>query len=758
MSVVGTVKQIQEIMRQDAGIDGDAQRISQLCWMFFLKILDDQDLQLELMDPNYKSPMPKDLRWRAWALDPEGITGDDLLGFINETLFPRLKELAPAGSQAHRQRVVRSVFEDAYNYMKSGQLLRQVINKINGIDFNNLAERQHFGDVYEQLLNDLQSAGNAGEYYTPRPVTTFMADRVDPKPGELVFDPACGTGGFITSAIRVMRERHVKTPRDEELMQKSLRAVEKKPLPHMLCMTNMLLHGIEDPAFVRHDNTLARPYVSYESSDRVDVVLTNPPFKGREEAGIESNFPSHIRTRDTADLFLALIMRLLKPGGRAAVVLPDSSLFGDSIKQVLRERLMDECNLHTIVRLPHGVFSPYTDIRTNLLFFTKGTPTSDIWYYELRCPNGEKYTKTKPIRDEDFDEIIRWWHDRQVTDVAWQVKREELPDQTLNLDIENPLAQDIASRYEATEVLRRQALDHMSIIQEEAVSAFNPEGSGSVSKQFIIALAELASIVPLTSGVLEDARTALTDLALHGDLTAREPSDEDVGVTLGRYEKAEARLASAVSSPEPPFPIPSHWRWVKLAEITNFEIGRTPTTSNSSYWNGSDAEIESYPWVSIKDMPRRGLVTGTEKRVSKQAFSEVFGRGPTPAGTLCMGFKLSVGKTAILGLDAFHNEAIASLLVTDEVLKEFLLWALPALAVHASANPAVRGNTLNSKSIAGFWVPIPTKQEQERLLEALAQGIAIVERIGDASVAVEAASDQSLKLLIQDRAFSSRVK
>ena len=276
-----TVKSIQDIMRQDAGVDGDAQRISQLCWMFFLKIIDDQDQQLELMQDGYRSPIPQKLRWRTWAADPEGITGDELLAFVNSELFPQLKELPIAGKPGDRRRVVRDVFEDAYNYMKSGQLMRQVVNKINEVDFNNLAERQHFGDIYEQILNDLQSAGNAGEYYTPRAVTAFMVDRIDPQPGEILLDPACGTGGFLTCAIRHMRERYVKKVEDEQHDAGRLCArVEKKQLPHMLCVTNMLLHGIEDPSFVRHDNTLARPYISYTASDRVDIVLTNPPFGG----------------------------------------------------------------------------------------------------------------------------------------------------------------------------------------------------------------------------------------------------------------------------------------------------------------------------------------------------------------------------------------------------------------------------------------------------------------------------------------------
>src|SRR6478752_6779319 len=263
MSVRTLVKSIQDIMRQDTGVDGDAQRISQLCWMSFLKIIDDQDQELELLNAGYRSPIPKKYQWRAWAADAEGITGEELLAFVNGDLFPALKSLPTSTKPGDRRRVVRDVFEDAYNYMKSGQLMRQVVNKISQVDFNNLAERQHFGDIYEQILNDLQSAGNAGEYYTPRAVTAFMADRIDPRPGEILLDPACGTGGFLTCAIRHMRERYVKRPEDEAKMQRTLRAVEKKQLPHMLCVTNMLLHDIDDPSFVRHDNTLARSYISY---------------------------------------------------------------------------------------------------------------------------------------------------------------------------------------------------------------------------------------------------------------------------------------------------------------------------------------------------------------------------------------------------------------------------------------------------------------------------------------------------------------
>src|SRR5712691_10064961 len=475
MSVRTIVKSIQDIMRQDVGVDGDAQRISQLCWMFFLKIIDDQDQQLELMQDGYRSPIPEELQWRAWAADPEGMTGDELLAFINGELFPTLKALQLTGKPGDRRRVVRDVFEDAYNYMKSGQLIRQVVNKIN--------DRRHFGEFYEQLLNDLQSAGNAGEYYTPRAVTAFMADRIDPHPGEILLDPACGTGGFLTCAIRHMRERYVKTVEDEEEMQQGLRAVEKKQLPHMLCVTNMLLHGIEDPSFVRHDNTLARPYISYTQSDRVDLVLTNPPFGGREEDGIESNFPAHFRTRETADLFLALIIRLLKTGGRAAVVLPDGTLFGEGVKTRLKEHLLEECNLHTIVRLPNSVFRPYASIGTNLLFFEKGRPTEDIWFWEQRVPESQKaYSMTRPIRIEHLQGCIDWWggaerQDRQETEVAWKVSLDEIKARNYNLDCKNPhtIADDHGDPEELLEKLREgeqqtaRLRDHLKAILAESL-------------------------------------------------------------------------------------------------------------------------------------------------------------------------------------------------------------------------------------------------------------------------------------------------
>ena len=445
-TISAVVKSIQDIMRQDAGVDGDAQRIGQLAWMFFLKIFDDREAEAELLDSAYRSPIPHDLRWRTWAAPKEGITGDALLGFVNSELFPALKQFSET-STTGRANVIGNVFQDAFNYMKNGTLIRQVVNKINEIDFNRSEDRHLFGDIYEQILKGLQSAGNSGEYYTPRAVTQFMIDIVAPQLGETLLDPACGTGGFLTGAIEHVRTNHVKTPEDEKVLQSSIRGVEKKQLPHLLCTTNMLLHGIDVPTNIAHDNTLARPLRDYGRKDRVDVILTNPPFGGVEEPGIENNFPQAYRTRETADLFLVLIEHLLKTGGRAAVVLPDGTLFGEGVKARIKEKLLTDCNLHTVVRLPKGVFNPYTSIATNLLFFTKGEPTKDIWYYEHQYPAGYKnYSKTKPIRIEEFAAEKAWWDERIESEVAWKVSVEDIRANNWNLDVANPSKVDAEHR------------------------------------------------------------------------------------------------------------------------------------------------------------------------------------------------------------------------------------------------------------------------------------------------------------------------
>jgi len=444
---IGTlIKTIQDIMRKDVGVDGDAQRISQIVWLLFLKIFDDREQEWEFtLQGKYKSPLPSRFRWCNWAANEEGMTGEELIDFINNDLFPSLKKLAITAGVSPHGKVVGSVFEDAYNYMKSGTLLRQVINTIqNDLDMNKSEDRHLFNDIYEKILADLQSAGNAGEYYTPRAVTQFIVDMIDPKLGEKIMDPACGTGGFLTCTIEHIKKQ-LKGKDDKDMLQKSIHGVEKKPLPHMLAMTNMMLHEIDVPTNVRHDNTLSRPLKDYSPKERVDVIITNPPFGGIEEDGIEKNFPRKYQTRETADLFMALIMHLLKNDtGRAAVVLPDGFLFGEGTKTNLKKELLEEFNLHTIVRLPKGVFAPYTSINTNILFFEKGGPTKDVWFFEHPYPEGYKsYSRRNPLTIQEFDLEKKWWggktrRARKTTENAWKVSAKELAGRNYNLDCKNP--------------------------------------------------------------------------------------------------------------------------------------------------------------------------------------------------------------------------------------------------------------------------------------------------------------------------------
>lgn len=453
MSLGTSIKSIQNIMRKDAGVDGDAQRISQLVWMLFLKIFDTKEEDYEFVDEDYQSPLPEELRWRNWAKNEEGITGDALLNFVNNELFPTLKELPIQNAQSQAA-IIRGVFEDSYNYMKNGTLLRQVVNKMEeGIKFNTQAERHQFNDLYEQILKDLQSAGNAGEFYTPRAVTQFLVEMVDPKLGEKIIDPACGTGGFLVNAIEHIRKTNkIETKKERELLQNSIKGVEKKPLPHMLGTTNLLLHGIDVPS-IAHDNMLQQSLQNWTKKTRVDVVIANPPFGGMEEDGIENNFPASYRTRETSNLFLYLFMHMLKDGGRAGIVLPDGFLFGEGVATRIKEKLLETCNVHTIIRLPNGVFAPYTNIKTNLIFFEKGTPTKDVWYYEHPYPKGYKnYSKSKPMRIEEFAPEKKWWIKRKESDRSWKVTIKEIKERNFNLDFKNPIEQEV-EKLESSEVI-----------------------------------------------------------------------------------------------------------------------------------------------------------------------------------------------------------------------------------------------------------------------------------------------------------------
>jgi type I restriction enzyme M protein len=411
------VKRLRDIMRNDAGINGDAQRIEQIAWLLFLKVYDAQEEDWAFDDEDYMSIIPEDCRWQNWAVDDgkgTAMTGDALLNFVNNRLFPALKGLEIDADTEIKKAIVKSTFEDANQYMKDGVLLRQVVNVIDEVDFGDYEESHAFGDIYESILKELQSAGSAGEFYTPRAVTDFMAERIKPKIGETMADFACGTGGFIVSWLKQLAPQ-VRTTADEMAVNRSIYGIEKKQFPYMLCVTNMLLHGVEVPR-IDHGNALLKDVLDYTEKDQFDVILMNPPYGGSEKASVKHHFPEDLASSETADLFMSVIMYRLKPDGRAAVILPDGFLFGtDNTKAAIKKKLLTEFNLHTVVRMPGSVFSPYTSITTNILFFDRTGPTKKTWFYRLDMPEGYKhFSKTKPMKSEHFDPVRAWWDDRQV--------------------------------------------------------------------------------------------------------------------------------------------------------------------------------------------------------------------------------------------------------------------------------------------------------------------------------------------------------
>jgi type I restriction enzyme M protein len=438
----GIIKSARDTMRKDAGLNGDLDRIPQLAWLLFLKAFDAREQQREVTDRNYAPSIAEPYRWRDWAADPENRTGPDLLDFVNNELLPYLRGLGGTGDLDPRD-TIAAVFKETYNRMLSGYLLRDVVDQVERVNFTSSDDIHTMAHLYESMLREVRdAAGDSGEFYTPRPVIRFVVQQVAPQIGETVLDPACGTGGFLVEALEEL-EPAVETTEHHQELHRNLRGIEKKPLPYLLGMMNLLLHGVEQPALVR-DNALAFPVTQVRRADRVDVVLTNPPFGGEEERAIQANFPDATRTAETALLFLQLVQRRLVDGGRCGMVVPNGLLFGDGVAARIKQRLLEECNVHTIVRLPEGVFAPYTPIATNLMFFEKTGRTRDIWYYEIQPPDGQKrYSKTRPMRFEEFADCQRWWggptrEGRVETPNAWRVPIGIIQEQCLNLDRRNP--------------------------------------------------------------------------------------------------------------------------------------------------------------------------------------------------------------------------------------------------------------------------------------------------------------------------------
>ena len=466
----GFVKRLRDIMRNDAGINGDAQRIEQIAWMLFLKVYDAKEQDWEFNEDNYTSIIPEECRWSNWAFDDKSgsaMTGDRLLDFVNNTLFPTLKTLPVTASTPIKKAIVQTTFADANQYMKDGVLLRQVINVIDELDLSDYEESHAFGDIYESILKELQSAGSAGEFYTPRAVTDFMAMMISPKLGETMADFACGTGGFITSWLKVL-QKQVRSTADAKKYNESVYGIEKKQFPYMLCITNLLLHGLDVPQ-VYHDNSLLKDVLDYTERDQFDVILMNPPYGGSEKADVKNHFPDDLASSETADLFMSVIMYRLKKNGRAAVILPDGFLFGtDNAKVNIKKKLLKEFNLHTVIRMPSSVFSPYTSITTNILFFDRTKATEETWFYRLDMPDDRKhFSKTKPMELKHFDPVVEWWNNRQEISVDGFDKAKKFTVKELTEDLAYNLDQ---CGYPHIEEVILDPMDLINRYQEERAS------------------------------------------------------------------------------------------------------------------------------------------------------------------------------------------------------------------------------------------------------------------------------------------------
>lgn len=554
MNVSAVIKSIRNIMRQDKGVNGDAQRLEQMGWMLFLKIFDAKDEELEDMDETgeYVSPIPKEYQWRNWAANDEGITGDELITFIDRKLFPDLSNLKIQDNK--RAILVRDVFTGNNNYMKSGQLFRQVVNELNKIDFHASKDRHVFGQVYETILKELQSAGSSGEFYTPRAVTEFMTQTIDPKLGERILDPACGTGGFLTAAIEHIRKSGVENLEQRQQLQNSVHGFELKPLPHMLAVTNLILHDIEVPDIAYEDSLLRNQ--SIKPKNRVDVILANPPFGGNVDDATAATFPVGFRTKESADLFLVMIVNYLKQGGRAAIVLPDGSLTGDGIKARIREMLLRNCNLHTIIRLPNSVFKPYASVSTNLLFFERvSSPseeqeefaTKEIWYYEHQLPEGSKgYSMTSPIKLEEFEAEKAWWSNRTSSETAWKINLSEIIERA----VENA-----KPHYEKEKELKRQAysLKEKISVEKTVLKDIDKNQTAKIEKQqekikqLESSLQETETNARIEKQTADSIYYAAFDLDIKNPNVEYEEDDIEFDVLIGKIEKSFAESTQIVN-------------------------------------------------------------------------------------------------------------------------------------------------------------------------------------------------------------------
>lgn len=754
----GFIKRIRDIMRMDAGINGDAQRIEQMVWMLFLKVYDAKEDDWELNEDNYESIIPEDLRWRNWAkADSNGhaMTGDKLLNFVNNTLFPVLKgndvkegdtilyegiKVTPA--TPIKKAIVKSTFEDANNYMKDGVYLRQVIDVIDEIEFDDVKESHAFGFVYEEILRELQSAGSSGEFYTPRAVTEFMALMIKPKLGEKMADFACGTGGFITSWLGQLSKQVTDTSAQKQL-DDSIYGIEKKPFPYLLCVTNMLLHDIEVPN-IYHMNSLKHNLLDYTDADKFDVILMNPPYGGHEDKSIQGFFPDDLASSETADLFMSVILYRLKKNGRAAVVVPDGFLFGlDNAKVNIKKKLIGEFNLHTVVRLPGSVFSPYTSITTNLLFFDNTKPTTETWFYRVDIPSDRKhFSKTKPMELKHFDDCIAWWNNREVIPDGEYFKAQKftadylLNEQGCNIDLcgypheeEEVLAPaDLIQKYEEKRASLNAEIDRTILALSASLNGepVNFDTQGTISA--------CGKMDDLHKRFPEDMKKSILQYAIQGKLVEQR-LEEGTGAELYKQMQAEKqrlikekkikkeKTLVEITDDEIPFDIPETWIWIRVGDVGSWGSGATPPRTNPAYYGGS------IPWLKTGDL-NDGFIKEVPEFITELALEKTSVR-LNPVGSVLMAmYGATIGKLGILEIPVTTNQACCACIPYAGMYNKYLFYYLMSMrqTYIGMAEGGAQPN-ISKEKIVNSILPLPPLEEQHRIVAKLEEILPLCERL-----------------------------
>jgi type I restriction enzyme M protein len=722
MNLTNSVRRIQDVMRKDTGLDGDAQRLGQLVWMLFLKIYDYHHSNKQRSRETLSNIIPEELRWSSWASFNSKLTGDELIDFIDNRLFPTLRTFSTYSNPSSK--LIGTVFEDVHNYMRSGYLLRQVAEILDlDFDLSNSNNRQLIGDFYETLLASLQNAGNAGEYYTPRPITKFVVQQVNPKLGEALLDYACGTGGFLISALEHMREKQVRSASDEKLAVTKLFGVEKKPFPHLLCVINLLLHGVDEPVTITRGNMLDRPLYQYGDLDKVDVIVTNPPFGGIEEDRIKYNFPEHLRSKETTDLFLVLLVNLLRDGGRAGIVVPDGILFGGGVKTRIRELLLKSCDVHTILRLPRGVFNPYTGIATNIIFLTKGGPTENVWFFEHPLPNGQPtYSRTKPIQLKEFELERSWWANRVECENAWRVTIDDIKSRDFNLDFRNPL-QAPTRKPSANYLSKHHKLAKRVNKKIASLKALLSSNFGSHSGKGSYLILKNLDMLCSSPAFVEILRKTILKLAIRGRLA--KPTKQNSFELLNEITSLRQKQKHFSYFPtnndtqnkiRNPFHVPPNWSWVRVDEVAEVVGGGTPRSSDSN--NFAERGI---PWITPADLYgiNSKYISHGRRFLSESGLANSSAK-ILPQGAVLFSSRAPIGYVALAANQIATNQGFKSLVPYLMGMNEYLYYFLKASADDIERQaPGTTFKEASGSFMKKLPVPIPPLAEQRKIVSIL---------------------------------------